>query len=69
MAFKYTLVPPNIAVLWTGKKPAVFRNNGIGREYNVKKSYLGLEMGGGIEREAVLGGAVLGGTTVLPLDV
>ena len=30
-----------------------------------KKSYLGLEMGGGIGREAVLGGAVLGGRTVV----
>ena len=35
----------------------MFRNGGIGREYN-------LEMGGGIGREAVLGGAVLGGRTV-----
>ena len=26
----------------------------IGREYNLKKPYLGLEMGGGIGREAVL---------------
>ena len=33
----------------------------MGREYkyNLKKPYLGLEMGNGIGREAVLGGAVL----------
>ena len=30
-----------------------------------KKPYLGPEMGGGMWREAVLGGAILGGTTVL----
>ena len=46
--------------LGLAKKPAVFRNGGIGREYNLKKPYLGLEMGGGIGRKAVLGGAVLG---------
>ena len=38
----YTVAPPNTAVLWTGEKPAVFRNDGIGREYNVRKPYLGL---------------------------
>ena len=53
-----TVVPPNSAVLGTGEKLAVFRNGDIGREYN-------LEMGGSIGREAVLGGAVLGETTVL----
>ena len=46
-------------------KPAVFQNGGIGREYNLRKLDLGLEKGGGIGREAVLGGAVLGGSTVL----
>ena len=56
--------PSQYCVLGTGKKPAVFRNGGIGREYNLKKPYLGLKMGDGIGREAVLGGAILGGTTV-----
>ena len=58
-----TVVPPNTAVLGTAEKPAVFRNSSIWREYNLKKPYLGLEMG--IGREAVLGGVVLGGTTVM----
>ena len=62
--FPITVVPPNTAVLGTGEKPSVFQNGGIGREYNLEKPYLGLEMGGGIGREVVLGGAVLGGTTV-----
>ena len=31
-----TVVPPNTAVLGTGEKPAVFRNGGIRREYNLK---------------------------------
>ena len=56
--------PPNTTILGTGEKPAVFCNGGIGREYTLKKPYLGLEMGGGIGREAVLGGVVLGGRTV-----
>ena len=51
-----TVVPLNTASLGTGEKSAVFRNGGIGREYNLKKPHLGLEMGGGIGREAVLGG-------------
>ena len=67
--FPITVVPPNTAVLGTGEKPSVFQNGGIGREYNLEKPYLGLEMryweGGGIGREAVLGGAVLVGTAVL----
>ena len=62
--FPNTVFPPNTAVHGTAEKPAVFRNGGIGREYKLKKPYLGLEMGGGIGREAVLGGTVLGGTTV-----
>ena len=37
-----TVLPPNTSVLGTGEKPAVFRNSGIGREYNLKKLYLGL---------------------------
>ena len=52
-----TVVLPNTADLGTGEKPAVFQNGGIGRS-NLKKPYLGLEMGGGIGREAVSGGAV-----------
>ena len=47
--------------------PPLFRNGSIGREYNLEKRYLRLEMGavlggrrywegGGIGREAVLGG-------------
>ena len=48
-----TVVPPN-TVLGTGEKPAVFRNSSIEREYNLKRPYLGLEMGGGIGSEAVL---------------
>ena len=44
----------------TGEKPVVFGNGGIGREYNIKKPCLGLEMGGSIGREVVLGGAVFG---------
>ena len=59
------MVPLNTAVLGIGEKPAGFRNGSIGREYNLKKPYLGLEMGGGIGRKVILGGAVLGGTTVL----
>ena len=43
----------------------VFGNGGIGREYNIKKPCLGLEMGGSIGREVVLVGAVFGGTTVV----
>ena len=43
----YTVVPLNTAVLGTGEKPAVFRNGGIWREYNLEKPYLGLELGGG----------------------
>ena len=65
MNYLDTAVTPNTTVLETGEKPAVFRNSGIGREYNLKKLYLGLEMGGGIGREAVLRGAVLGGTTAV----
>ena len=70
-----TVVPPYTAVLGTGvwRKPAVFRNGGIGREYNLRKvktlfgtsnTAAHFEMGSGIGREAVLGGAVLGRTTV-----
>ena len=59
MNYLDTAVTPNTAVLGTGEKPAVFRNGGIGREYNLKKLYLGLG------REAVLRGAVLGGTTAV----
>ena len=57
-----TVVPLNTASLGTGEKSAVFRNGGIGREYNLKKPHLGLEMGGGIGR------AVLGGRTVVYLS-
>ena len=46
-----TVVPPNTAVLGTGEKPTVFRNSSIGREYNLEKPYLGLEMGGSIGGE------------------
>ena len=49
-----TVVPPNTAVLGTGEKPAVFRNGGIGREHNIKKPYLGLDMGGGIGRGGIV---------------
>ena len=37
----------------TGEKLAVFRNSGIGREYNLEKPYLGLEMGSGIGRGGI----------------
>ena len=70
-----TVVPPYTAVLGTGvwRKPAVFRNGGIGREYNPRKvktlfgtsnTAAHFEMGSGIGREAVLGGAVLGGAVL-----
>ena len=59
MNYLDTAVTPHTAVLGTGEKPAVLRNGGIGREDNLKKLYLGLEMGGGIGREAVLGGATV----------
>ena len=49
---------------WDWRKPAVLRNGGIGREYNLKKPYFGLEMGSGIGGEAVLAGAVLGGAVL-----
>ena len=53
----YTVVPPNTAFLGTGCEGVYCIIS--------KKPYLGLEMGGGMWREAVLGGAILGGTTVL----
>ena len=45
----YIVVPPNTANLGTGEEP-VFRNGGIGREYNLKHPIWGLK------RAAVLGG-------------
>ena len=57
-----TVIPPNTADLGAGEKPAVFRNGGIGKEHNLKKPYLGLEMGGGtlgFGRRAILGGATV----------
>ena len=56
---KSYIITPNVAVGETGKKPAV-----LGGSITFKIPSLGIEMGGSIGREAVLGGAVLGGTTV-----
>ena len=47
----YRVVPLNTAILGIGEKLAVFRNGRIGREYNLKKPYLGLEMGSRIGRD------------------
>ena len=56
----------NTVVLRTGEKPAIFRNGGIWKEHNIKKPYnLGLEMGGGIGREVVLGGTAVLSRAVL----
>ena len=47
--------PSNTTVLgsWDCEKPAVFRNGDIGKEYNLEKPYLGLEMGSGIGRGGI----------------
>ena len=55
-------VPPNTAVLGTGEKPAVFRKQQYWESYITYKTLFGTY---GIGREGVLGGVVLGGTTVV----
>ena len=62
-----TVVPPNTADFGTDEKAAVFGNRRFWESYITYKTLIwDLEMGGGIGGggEAVLGGAVLGGTTV-----
>ena len=65
-AVKNTVKPLNTADLGTGEKAAVFRKRRYWESYiTYKKAIRDLKMGGGIGREAVSGGAVLGGTTVI----
>ena len=62
----HTVKPPNTADLGSGEKAAVFRKQRYWESYITYKTLIwDLKMGGGIGRAAVLGGAVLGGTTVL----
>ena len=54
------------AALGTGEKPAVFRKRRYWESCRTNKNLIwDLKMSGGIEGEAVNGGAVLGGTTVV----
>ena len=57
---------PNTADLGTDEKATLFGNRRYWESYicNQKTLIWGLEMGGGIWGEAVLGGLVMGGTTV-----
>ena len=60
-----TVKPLNTADLGTGKKAAVFRKRRYWESYITYKTLIwDLEMGGGIGRAAVLGGAVFGGAVL-----
>ena len=60
-----TVIPLNTADLGTSEKAAVFQKRRYWESYITYKTLIwDLKMGGGIGREAVLGWAVLRGTTV-----
>ena len=64
-----TVKPLNTADLGTGEKAAVFRKRRYWESYITYKTHIwDLKMGSGIGRAAVLGGAVLRGTTVHGVD-
>ena len=65
-----TVKPLNTADLGTGKRAAVFRKRRYWESYITYKTRIwDLKRGSGIGRAAVLGGAVLRGTTVGQLKV